>query len=54
MWITSMSNQGAAGVSQNAGVLVILVYDYDGIMCVCMNGTIFTAYYHIEFFIDFQ
>ena len=25
MWITSMGNHGAAGVSQNAGILVVLV-----------------------------
>ena len=28
MWITSMGNHGAAGVSQNAGILVILVTFY--------------------------
>ena len=25
MWVTSMGNHGAAGVSQNAGVLVIII-----------------------------
>ena len=28
MWITSMGNHGAAGVSENAGVLVVLVCDW--------------------------
>ena len=30
MWITSMGNHGAAGVSQNAGILVVLI-DSEGI-----------------------
>ena len=49
-----MGNHGAAGVSQNAGVLCILLYNYDGIMRVCVKCTVLTAYFHIEYFIDFQ
>ena len=35
VWITSMDNHGAAGVSQNAGVLVVLVIVYD----ICLYHT---------------
>ena len=41
MWITSMGNHGAAGVSQNAGVLVVLV------LCNCIYKIISNHIFHL-------
>ena len=39
MWITSMGNHGAAGVSQNASILVVLVMYHLVVMDVSNDAT---------------
>ena len=48
MWITSMGNHGAVGVSQNAGILVVLVL-FQKCLLVFFHIIVITTQTHVNY-----